>query len=168
MTKTYFHFTIPYWKEAVQLFSFPLHLYSKVMNVYLDIDGVLLHEGRPAPFADELVEYLVNNFSVYWLTIHCMKDGDNPLSLLAKFFPPETLEHLKRVRPTSWKVLKIEGINFQEKFVWIEDIPTAQDILVLRSRNLLDSLIEVNLHENPNQLQELLVNPKLKVDQIST
>ena len=45
------------------------------MNVYLDIDGVLLaNEENLAIGATEFIKYAVEHFDVYWLTTHCM-DG---------------------------------------------------------------------------------------------
>lgn len=54
------------------------------MNIYLDIDGVLLVDvGKPAHLANEenlaigaaeFIKYAADNFDVYWLTTHCM-DG---------------------------------------------------------------------------------------------
>ena len=45
------------------------------MNVYVDIDGVLLaNEENLAIGAAEFIKYAADNFDVYWLTTHCM-DG---------------------------------------------------------------------------------------------
>ncbi len=42
----------------------------------MDIDGVLLaNEANLAPGAAELIKYAADNFTVYWLTTHCM-NGD--------------------------------------------------------------------------------------------
>ena len=57
------------------------------MNIYLDIDGVLLaNEENLAIGASELIKYAADNFSVYWLTTHCMH-GD----------PTRAIEYIQRV-----------------------------------------------------------------------
>ena len=49
------------------------------MNIYLDIDGVLLiNEGHAAPYADEFLQAVLTKYpeSTYWLTTHNWK-GEN-------------------------------------------------------------------------------------------
>ena len=44
-------------------------------NLYLDIDGVILaNEANLAIGASEFLKFATDNFSVYWLTTHCMNN----------------------------------------------------------------------------------------------
>ena len=51
------------------------------MNIYLDIDGVILANDKQAALhADAFIAHIVENFPVYWLTTHCMRVGDDPIA----------------------------------------------------------------------------------------
>lgn len=42
------------------------------MNIYLDIDGVLITKnGQPAEYVEEFLEHIINKHNVFWLTTHC-------------------------------------------------------------------------------------------------
>ena len=42
------------------------------MNIYLDIDAVILaNDKQPALHVKEFVKYLTDNYPVFWLTTHC-------------------------------------------------------------------------------------------------
>ena len=53
------------------------------MNIYLDVDGVLLnHDGTLANHADEFLAAMVHSgHPVHWLTTRC-RDGDSSASTL--------------------------------------------------------------------------------------
>jgi hypothetical protein len=44
------------------------------MNLYLDIEGVLLDRGESANGLKEFIGFAVENFDCYWLSTHC--DGE--------------------------------------------------------------------------------------------
>lgn len=49
-----------------------------MINIYLDIDGVLLTKNlKPANYAFEFLQYVLSNypFSTYWLTTRCQGDA---------------------------------------------------------------------------------------------
>ena len=54
------------------------------MNVYLDIDGVLLaNDNSLANYAQEFLSYVLTQFSdtTYWLTTHCQGDAMTPIEV---------------------------------------------------------------------------------------
>ncbi|MEX1112173.1 MAG: hypothetical protein WEC84_01810 [Candidatus Andersenbacteria bacterium] len=132
------------------------------MNIYLDIDGVILaNDKQPALHADEFIGHLVDNFPVYWLTTHCRFEGDNPVLHLSQFFSNDTVRQLKRVKPAYWDMLKTEGIDFNQPFIWFDDDPLETEKEFLAQRNILSSWVEVDLSKNVHQLRELLKTPAL-------
>ena len=134
------------------------------MNIYLDIDGVILANDKQAALhADEFIAHLVNNFPVYWLTTHCMRVGDDPLLMLSGFFGAETLELLKKVKPTQWDTLKTEAIDFSQPFLWFDDDPLAEEREELAQRGVLESWVEIDLANDPHQLREILKHAKLAI-----
>lgn len=127
------------------------------MNIYLDIDGVLLANDRQAAqFADEFVRHIIERYPVYWLTTHCQRTGDDPVPRLEPLFAPETVKYFRRIQPAYWDMMKTEGIDFSQPFLWFDDDLFDTEREVLEQRNTLDSWVEVNLSKNPNQLADLI------------
>jgi hypothetical protein len=137
------------------------------MNIYLDIDGTLIHEdltdnyGKPAKGLEEFLIAL-RPYDTYWLTTHCT-DGD-PIHAQKKLKAvlPEALHaDIERIKPTTWSLLKTEGIDWNSEFIWFDnDIYTAEwDRFKTAESN--QQVIEVNLRDNPEQLVEI-VNEILK------
>ena len=124
------------------------------MNIYLDIDGVLLaNENNLAIGAEEFIEFVVKNYPTYWLTTHFM-DGDPSLAVenVGRLCKPKTVEFLKRIKPTKWKVAKTEAIDFSEPFLWFDDDLYDDEREVLDRKDKLDSWREVDLAKNENDL----------------
>jgi len=96
------------------------------MNIYLDIDGVLLaNELYPAMHAAEFIKYVLTKCpdSTYWLTTHCQGDASRPVRDLADKFDTETVELLKKIKPTTWldSANKTDAIDFTKPFLWFDD-----------------------------------------------
>ena len=106
------------------------------MNLYLDIDGVLLDYATdgPAENAAIFIDFITSEFDCHWLTTHCQGDSTTAVEYLAEYFPPEVIAKLKVVKPTVWRTLKTEGIDFSKPFIWLDD-----------SKGASDSLFKVNL-----------------------
>jgi hypothetical protein len=124
-------------------------------RVYIDIDGVLLDKKQKLPQgAVRFVEFLVQHFDCYWLTTHCRSNINNAVIYLSKFYDTETIELLKTVKPTNWETLKTEAIDFNQKFYWLDDYPFESEMKILENRNVISSLIKVDLNET-NELERL-------------
>ena len=121
--------------------------------LYLDIDGVLLNydSNTRADCSIELIDYITNEFDCYWLTTHCKGDATPAIEYLSNYFPAETIEKLKTIKPTYWEDLKTEGINFDKNFIWLDDYPFQAELSVLEHLGVSDSLYKVDL-KNRNEL----------------
>lgn len=127
------------------------------MNIYLDIDGVLLtRSGNQAKFVKEFLEYVLKNHQVYWLTTHCKGDAVFTIRFMERFFDEKTIELMKNILPTSWETLKTEAIDFSKPFLWFDDNVFNAEKEVLKQHNCLKSQIEINLEEDPDQLKKYL------------
>lgn len=118
------------------------------MNVYLDIDGTLLHkDGTPAEGLHDFLEWVTQEADCYWLTTHC-RDGslEHLHSYLKRSLEPETFELIKLIKPTVWDVLKTEAIDFGYDFRWLDDQPMASELLVLQKYNVANCLIHIDLN----------------------
>ena len=125
------------------------------MNIYLDIDGVLVaNEQSAANYANEFLRYVLEKFpnNTYWLTTHCQGDASVPIEHVGHLFEPDVVELMKRIKPTSWDSAKTRAIDFNDKFLWFDDDLFYEEKEELMKHNALDNWIQVDLHKNPNQL----------------
>lgn len=126
------------------------------MNLYLDIDGVLLTKNLEVPKNGiELLEYCALNFNCFWLTTHCRHNENNTSKYLLQYYPLEVEELLKQIKPTNWDSLKTEAIDFTKPFFWLEDYPMQAEISVLEKYKVIDSLLKVEL-SHPNELKRII------------
>lgn len=131
------------------------------MNIYLDIDGVLLaNELNTANYANEFLRYVLEEYSdsTYWLTTHCNGDASVPISHVGHLFEPDVQELMKRIKPTTWQTAKTRGIDFSMPFLWFDDDLFYEEKQELEKRGVLDSWIEVDLAKDENQLQKFLTS----------
>ena len=128
------------------------------MNIYLDVDGVLLnHDGTLANHADEFLAAMVHSGRpVHWLTTRC-RDGDSSavVAVLGRLVQPSTVELLTSIRPTSWETSKLEAIELSRPFLWFDDQPLQFEIEELQECGLLDRWVKVDLLSEPDQLGTL-------------
>ena len=122
------------------------------MNIYLDIDGVLLvNEKHVAEYADEFLQAVLAKYpeSTYWLTTHCWRGINNTYEVLQPALRPETMELIKRIRPTEWNELKTDAIDFSQPFLWFDDDLLSEEREILSAHNTLKSWVEVDLKHDP-------------------
>lgn len=121
-----------------------------MIKLYLDIDGVLLtaKNPRPAEGASEFIAFVTAHFDCYWLTTHCQGNTDTVLRYLSDYFDDATMQLLRTIKPTRWRALKTDAIDFDSKFVWLDDNAMQAEKEMLKKYNALDSLILVDLSSN--------------------
>jgi len=126
------------------------------MNVYLDIDGVLLKKDKSLPkHASELITFVVENYGCFWLTTHCRTGTNKAIEYLSKYYPSREIKLLEKVKPTNWNTLKTEGIDFKSDFVWLEDNCFESEKKILLEKDLLESLVEIDL-KLENELKRVI------------
>jgi len=127
------------------------------VNVYLDIDGVLLaNDQYAANYVHEFLEYVTSNYSAYWLTTHCKGDAEHTVRHLSRILPHETIILLQDINPTNWVTAKTEAIDFSRPFLWFDDDLFDFEREVLMQHDALKNWIEVDLGKNENQLKLFL------------
>ena len=128
------------------------------MNVYLDIDGVsLANESNAANYADEFLQAVLAAYpeSTYWLTTHNWRGENRTKEVLAPHLKPETVPLLDKIKPSVWNEMKTDGINFSEKFIWLDDDLWEDELKVLEQHNVTDNFILIDLKKNPEQLKDV-------------
>lgn len=136
-------------------------------NIYLDIDGVLLaNDLTPANYAKEFLTTVLERYpyTTYWLTTHCDGDASVPIQHIGHLFDDETVELMKKIKPTRWQTAKTRAIDFNKPFLWFDDDLFYEEKQTLTKYNILDNWIEIDLAKNPDQLVQFLVSFPLPVD----
>lgn len=131
------------------------------MNIYLDIDGVLLaNDLNPANHANAFLRLVLQEFpdSTYWLTTHCDGDASVPIAHIGYLFESDVQELMKSIKPTSWQTAKTRAINFDQPFLWFDDDLFYEERQALEEHNMLDSWIQVDLRKDPNQLAKFITS----------
>ena len=134
----------------------------RTKRLYIDIDGVLLtnkNTQRPQ-YAVEFIDYITSTFDCYWLTSHC-KEGNSTylLQYTSLYYDENTIEKLKKIKPTSWLTAKTEAIDLDSDFYWLDDYVFEFEKKVLKEYRKYERWIEVNLSQENElkRIKELLV-----------
>lgn len=128
------------------------------MNIYLDIDGVLLvNETHAANHADDFIQAVLEKYpdSTYWLTTHNWQGENRAKDVLALYLKPETVELLDKIKPSEWGELKTDAIDFDQDFLWFDDDLWPAELKVLEKNEALHQFIMVDLSKDPDMLQKL-------------
>jgi len=113
------------------------------MNIYLDIDGVLVDKkGKPAPGLVKFMKHITDKHDVYWLTTW-VKDGnpERALRILGDYVP---LKILNKIKPTTWNTWKTEAIDFSKDFRWFDDCVFPEEERILAKNEADHKLILIN------------------------
>lgn len=126
-----------------------------MINIYLDIDGVLLaNDLSLAKYANEFLRYVLKDYpdTTYWLTTHCNGDENIPIQHIGHLFQPDVVELMKTIKPTSWETAKTRAIDFSKPFLWFDDDMFYEEKVTLIKHKALDNWIEVDLAKDEDQL----------------
>ncbi|MFA6537665.1 MAG: hypothetical protein WCT18_04705 [Patescibacteria group bacterium] len=136
-----------------------------IPNIYLDIDGVLLKGREPSFFAKEFLAYVLEQYPdcVFWLTTRCKGDADILIRHMSQFFDTETLDLMKKIKPTNWNVAKTDAIDFSKPFLWFDDTCFDFEKAILQKHEALENWVEIDLAKNPNVLKDFLTDFPLPV-----
>jgi hypothetical protein len=130
------------------------------MNIYLDIDGVLLtKDGKQMPFLNDFINTISSmpNSEMFWLTTHCKENSTiKVFNHIDSALDQEIITKLKIVKSTKWDTLKTEAIDFTGKFLWFDDNILEIEKKILSTNNALTSWIKVenNLETITKYLRE--------------
>ena len=127
------------------------------MNIYLDIDGVLLaNENHIANHADEFLQTVLEKYpdSTYWLTTHNWNGENRTKEVLTPHLKPETVALLAKIKETEWGELKTDAIDFSQEFLWFDDDLWPEELAVLEENNATHRFVMIDLTKNPLQIKQ--------------
>lgn len=128
------------------------------MNIYLDIDGVLLANDKElARHADKFLQAVLRKYpdSTYWLTTHAWRGENRAKEVLAPHLKSETAALLDKIKPSEWNELKTDAIDFKQDFLWFDDDLWPDELNVLEKHEAAQNFIMVDLHKDPDLLDKL-------------
>lgn len=93
------------------------------VNIYLDIDGVLLVNNlNPVEHMRRFLEVVKERVcNVYWLTTHRKGDAVTAYKHLELVLEPRTMELPKDIKATSWNTSKTNEVGFSKPFLRLDD-----------------------------------------------
>lgn len=131
----------------------------KKQKLYIDIDGVLLGERADdasvclAPGARDFLGYVLEHFDCYWLTTRANHgDSATALEALRPFAGKEFMALAGKVKPTLWRTLKTEAINFRDDFYWLDDQLLWSEREILEACGCLNRWIRVDTRADLSDL----------------
>ena len=118
------------------------------MNIYLDIDGVILGTKSPQKDVVKLINYILMHYqdNTYWLTTHCKGEINRSVEwLLQNDFPVELAKKMgELIKPTDWGVMKTEGIDMDQDFVWFDDSIFETERRTLEAYHVIDGFYRID------------------------
>lgn len=139
------------------------------MDIYLDIDGVLLGTASPIEDTVKLADHIITRYPghIYWLSTHC-RHRENRCAewLRANDFPEDLVRKLDAaVRPLYWETFKTEAIDFLRPFVWLDNEPLLSELRRLEEHGAGSSVFVMDKRD-PNAARLALEHLKALDDGI--
>ncbi len=129
------------------------------MNIYLDIDGVLLaSDVEPANYVHEFLEYVTGKYPCYWLTTHCKGDAQVTVNHLSRWLKPAILELTSKIKATNWITAKTEAIDWSLPFLWFDDHLFDFEKRDLINHGVLGNWVKVDLSKDPDMLKTYIIS----------
>jgi hypothetical protein len=128
------------------------------VNIYLDIDGVLVGTKSPKEDCVKFLEYLLAHFpnSTYWLTTRCNRGENHADRPLYDVYPDELAKRVfATVQPTNWGDWKTNAIDFSQPFLWFDDDLFYVEKMALEKHGVLDCHIRMNPRDDSMMKQAL-------------
>ena len=127
------------------------------MNIYLDINNVILtKELKPAKHLKEFLTKIFGKGDVYWLSSRCRGDCKEVNNYLSRYFDDDLMKLVKKIKPTKWKTMKTEAIDFSKPFLWYDDFILDAEKKVLKKRGKMNCWVRVDVNKEEGNLRDLI------------
>lgn len=127
------------------------------MNIYLEIDSILLVNGRLANHADAFLQAVMMKYpdATYWLTPNDKVRRDEVGKLLTSQLKPETAALLDKIKVAEWNGVASDAIDFKQDFLWFGNELWQEDLKALEKHDVIERFILVDLAKEPDILEGL-------------
>ena len=127
------------------------------MNIYIDIDGVILEENKKAvPGIPELISELNDRHALFWFSERLGPGGESIDDILSPHYDETAMHVFNQIQSSFWRDYRTQGINFREPF---------QILNVRELNNQEDKAIATNL---PGYLYNDRAYEQLSIDNAFT
>lgn len=127
-----------------------------ILNIYLDVDGVLKGCASPKEDIEKFLEFCLDNCVVYWLTTYCRDEINYAPRALSEEFDEKLVDRLSMsVNQTDWISSKVEAIDFNTPFVWLDDNIAQYERDELKKRGVEESFFWVDRND-PESARHML------------
>ena len=131
-----------------------------MIRAYIDIDGVLIRNGRTGPELiprfPRIIKYLKKNFDCFWLSTHVKSDTNSAgaVKKLALYLKKSRLDPsiLDGIKPTDWRTLKTEAIDFDQPFIWLDDCLLTAERQICFEKGCAASIITIDWQKRAYRL----------------
>ena len=138
----------------------------RIVNIYLDVDGVLRGTASPRSDVQNLVEFILTNFpeSTYWLTTHCRRGVNHCARALRGYLSDNLVDRMEAIiQPTDWQVMKTDAIDMEQDFVWLDDNLFESEMKVLEANHVVDGFFRMNPRD-PEMAKKALARIKSEIN----
>ncbi len=144
--------------------------YTEPMKtIYLEVDNVIIKNGKPAPHIRLFIEYITRRFDVLFLT-RITQENDT-LKVLEhidhKINEKSLLPLLEQIQVKPWTDVRSDGIDMSEKHIWYNDFDFDEVEEKYITDNNLTFGRKVNFDDENFFLKEIEIYEKLRVDSLS-
>ena len=126
------------------------------MNIYLDIDGVILKRGVVTPHLEKFLKYITDKHTVYWLSTNCKGDKEYTINLLKRYLDDTLIPYLEKIKETNWNINKTEAIDFSKEFRWLDDYVSLTEQEILKEKGVFNNWLKIDLNVNINILKDII------------
>lgn len=126
-------------------FSFMKTNIKKAIDIYIDIDGVIVSLNpttkpypRLVPDAVYFLNWAKKNFNCYFLTCWSEEALKDLLPIIVEWNIPIC----------SWKYMKTEAIDMERDFIWLEDGILEEEKDILKKYNKIDNYIYIDPYDD--------------------
>jgi hypothetical protein len=96
-----------------------------------------------------------------------MRGDNHAVELLSQFFPEDTMEYIRKIKPTNWNEWKTEAIDFSQPFLWFDDDLFQEEKDDLLAHGVLENWIEVDLSKDEDRLKKFLSSFPMPINGIN-
>lgn len=136
-------------------------------TIYLEVDGVILKNGKASPHVKPFISYIKRRFDVYFLTKITKDDIDIIIEHIdQKIDDKEVLSLLGDIKVKKWSEVRADGIDQNKNYLWYTNFDFDKEEEIFLTENNLGFGRKVT-DEETFFLKELEIYEKFRVDRLS-